>query len=278
MLLTLLTLLRLPNSLEIVIKPSFKMAKILQFKNLTNSYSCSIEFRKAGLFPGPQYTITGFIADGSGKKCIELEGRWDQYLNAKWLVDTTNRKTGETVEVWRITENNFVENDQYGFSKYAVTLNNLDEELAAVLLPTDSRRRLDRMYLEKGDTDSATKWKRVMEERQRADRKDRKEHWVPLWFHEEQIPTGAEAEATSSTSSTSTSSSSTHNTVSQNIWKHKGTYWKERETRAKSFADGEDVKQPTVAASITDQACDFCSYESTNNTNLTDGSDTVQDG
>lgn len=45
-----------------------------------------------------------------------------------------------------------------------------------VVLTTDSRRRPDRQWLEKGDCDNSTQWKRVAEYRQRIDENDRKEN------------------------------------------------------------------------------------------------------
>jgi len=262
----------------------------LQFKNLTNGYTCNIEFKKGGIFSGPQYNIAGFIFDPTGIKCIELEGRWDQYLNAKWLVDSLNRKTGEIVQIWKIAENSFIENDQYGFSKFAATLNCFDDEMDAVLLPTDSRRRLDRMYLEKGDSDSATKWKRIMEERQRADRKTRKDLWVPTWFHEEKVATmasecasasaSASAPAPASSSSSSSAASSSHGDVDPTkIWTYKGTFWPERDGRAKCLAESAYTGPSSVAKIVSGLACDFTSYEpksaTTTDTTLTDtdGSD-----
>jgi len=145
------------------------------------------------------------------------------------------------LELWKITEDNFV-NDDYGFSKFATTLNTLDEEMENVLLPTDSRRRLDRSYLEKGDYDSATKWKRIMEEKQRADKLTRAakhEDWVPVWFKEEPVPiTGGSDPQTSS------------------YWTFKGKLWEERERG-----------QSLIPLAIVGLACDFTSYEPKSATN-----------
>lgn len=45
------------------------------------------------------------------------------------------------------------------------------------VLPTDSRRRLDSRFLKAEETNKATAWKRVAENKQRADEKERNEAW-----------------------------------------------------------------------------------------------------
>jgi len=257
----------------------------LNVKNMKNGISSTVVFRKAGLFQGPQYEISGVVVDINGNTCVEIEGRWDQYVNAKWLVDTANRKAGEIVEIWRIPEGNFIENHPFGFTQFAATLNTMDDDMEWALLASDSRRRLDRLHLEKGDYDTATKWKRVMEEKQRSDRKSRKETWNPVWFHETEVPVGAvtmglpPSSSSSSPSSSSTTSSTSPQTVgdfpSITMWTHNGSFWTEKDKREKAN-DG----QYFVPAHIAGQACDFTSYEpkvspTTTDTTLTDtdGSD-----
>jgi len=61
----------------------------------------------------------------------------------------------------------------YRLTKFATSLNYFPPELKYVLLPTDSRRRLDRFYLERGHSEYATLWKKVGEYRQREDHRAR---------------------------------------------------------------------------------------------------------
>jgi len=239
----------------------------LNFKNLTNGVTCSIEFRKAGLFQGPQFDITGFVCDKDGRQCIKIEGRWDEFVTMEWLVDSLEGKKGEKKEVWRITSDNFVPGDQYGFSKFTTSLNTLDEELDAILPTTDSRRRLDRMYLEKGKTDVATTWKRTMEDRQRADRRNRKEHWVPTWFKEDIVEDCFVETA---------NGDGTVSKEPMKFWKYVGNYWEQRDKQLKTAVqEGLDFAQTIqVPSYVHGLACDFANYESkstaTTETNITD--------
>jgi hypothetical protein len=50
----------------------------------------------------------------------------------------------------------------------------MSDAMSKFVLPTDSRRRLDRYYLQMGDVEKATQWKRVAEFQQREDEKARK--------------------------------------------------------------------------------------------------------
>lgn len=50
----------------------------------------------------------------------------------------------------------------------------MSETMAKHVLSSDSRRRLDRYYLQMGDVEKATQWKRVAELQQREDEKARK--------------------------------------------------------------------------------------------------------
>lgn len=61
----------------------------------------------------------------------------------------------------------------------------MDAEYEAVLPATDSRVRSDRRHLEHEDLDTAAAEKHRLEEKQRADRREREakhEHWTPRYF------------------------------------------------------------------------------------------------
>jgi len=119
------------------------------------------------------------------KKLVKLEGKWSENLFGKWLEDTEFVQKNEIRSLWKIDMKSFL-NDQYNYTQFTVSLNRMTETEEFVVLPSDSRRRLDRKYLEKGNTDTATYWKKLIEDRQRLDRKSRKIPWQPIWFRKEE--------------------------------------------------------------------------------------------
>jgi hypothetical protein len=73
----------------------------------------------------------------------------------------------------------------YGFSLFALQLNELTPIEDGFLAPTDSRLRPDQSAFEHGDVDKAEALKAQVEEKQRAKRREGKEP-KPRWFREEE--------------------------------------------------------------------------------------------
>jgi hypothetical protein len=211
---------------------------VLNIRNLDGSLSCTLNFKKSGLFQGTQFKVEGFIEDKTGKKLVKLEGRWDETMNAKWLEDTPANKKGKTKKLWTISTHGTP--DKNNFSSYTRSLNDFDKELTEILLPTDSRRRLDRRFLEVGETDTATYWKKIMEERQRTDRKTRANTWQPLWFKRDEHFEGADGKG---------------------LWVYNGDYWEQRRKKVDAMKKGQEYRhflRPTLVLGL---ACDFSSYQ-----------------
>jgi hypothetical protein len=176
--------------------------------------------------------ITGKIQDSEGNQCVDLKGEWDQFIEGTWLAEK------KTEVIWRLPEDNFT-NDQYHFPKFAVGLNNLDERLENILPPTDSRLRHDRRKLEAFEYDNSTRMKKIMEERQRADKKRRielGEEWVPQWFHKIPDEDGG------------------------HTWVYSGDYWEQRDQKIKNLEDGLDVGDLLNGGNAKNTASDFKSY------------------
>ena len=73
----------------------------------------------------------------------------------------------------------------YGFTRFAIELNEFTEDLKSELPPTDTRFRPDQRCLENGQVEKAELEKHRIEEMQRMRRKDmeaRGLHHQPLWF------------------------------------------------------------------------------------------------
>jgi len=148
--------------------------------NLKTGDRCVVTFEKAGFFDDKANTrVKGFITNKEGKKMIKLSGTWDDHLNALWLEDTEDYPKGHKLQVWKTFGENYGENS-YRMTKYAMTFNYMSSTMSKFVLPTDSRRRLDRYYLQMADVEKATQWKRVAEFQQREDEKNRKKKFEEL--------------------------------------------------------------------------------------------------
>uniref|UniRef100_A0A6B2L4H8 Oxysterol-binding protein n=1 Tax=Arcella intermedia TaxID=1963864 RepID=A0A6B2L4H8_9EUKA len=209
---------------------------LLDIKSTNGSLSCIVNFKQSGyFFQGTQYQIDGFIFHKDGKKLVKLEGRWDTQLTGTWLVDTPTTKAGETKLLWKNVTKPIIQ-PEYNFTPFTASLNDCNEIMEKVLLPTDSRRRLDRLFLQNGDTDNATQWKKVMEETQRTDRKNRNtDQWDPVWFK----PSDQDAD--------------------KNLWVYVGGHWEQREERLKLVTEGKECGDAFPKA-ICGLACDFLNY------------------
>jgi len=161
------------------------------------------------------------------------------------IVKTEKIKKGTTKRPWEIPQNS--EPPKNGLlPPFSASLNEFDDRLADVLLPTDSRRRLDRLFLEKGDYDTATYWKKVMEDRQRVDRKKRKNEWTPLWF--KQID------------------DDTHET--KRMWVYSGDYWEQRQKKVTLLDAGakKEASELLFPEKVVGLACNFMAYNTPSKT------------
>lgn len=73
----------------------------------------------------------------------------------------------------------------YGFTRFAMELNELDSETIKFLPSTDTRFRPDQRALEEGDLDAAEEMKLTLEQKQREKRKRNEGEGIvlmPRWF------------------------------------------------------------------------------------------------
>lgn len=107
--------------------------------------------------------------------------------------------------------------EYYGFTYFAMSLNEITKDIEGKLPPTDSRLRPDQRAFEEGNVDKAEELKQQLEGAQRERRKEGKAP-NPHWFHEDKSETPS--------------------------WQYGGsdgtTYFK---TRAKVFGDQEKMKK-----------------------------------
>jgi hypothetical protein len=108
----------------------------------------------------------------------------------------------------------------YGFTRFAIELNEFTEDLKDQLPPTDSRFRPDQRQLENGSVEKAELEKHRIEDMQRTRRKEMEakgEHHQPLWFVED-------------VDNTSTSYSK-----NEKEWTFNNQYWMKREQGFKNM-------------------------------------------
>ncbi|XP_051977534.1 oxysterol-binding protein-related protein 1-like isoform X2 [Xyrauchen texanus] len=183
---------------------------------------CCLNFKPCGLFGKELHKVEGYILDKSKKKVCVLYGKWTECMyivdpvtfeahkkNDKKALEekksskqssvaeseeTPQQGGGDSLEVipgsqllWRIAPRPANSAQMYSFTSFAMQLNELDNEIEAVIPKTDSRLRPDIRAMENGDIDLASEEKKRLEEKQRAARKNRSksdEEWKMRWFHQ----------------------------------------------------------------------------------------------
>uniref|UniRef100_A0A3P9HY51 Oxysterol-binding protein n=1 Tax=Oryzias latipes TaxID=8090 RepID=A0A3P9HY51_ORYLA len=182
---------------------------------------CVLNFKPCGMFGKELHKVEGYIQDKNKKKHCVIYGKWTECM---WSVDAQayeahkkSEKKGdrkqkneelrrsendeadnmpevqETVSVvpgstllWRIDSRPAHSSRMYNFTTFAMSLNELEPGMEAMLAPTDCRFRPDIRAMENGNIDEASKEKERLEEKQRAARKERAkndEDWPTRWFH-----------------------------------------------------------------------------------------------
>ncbi|KAG7165062.1 Oxysterol-binding protein-related protein 1-like 1 [Homarus americanus] len=102
--------------------------------------------------------------------------------DSSYSIDIPNSST-----LWEADPRPLTSPQYYHFTLFAMSLNELSEELRRTLGPTDCRLRPDIRLLESGDIDAAANEKNRLEEKQRDARKSRKkgkEEWKARWFEQ----------------------------------------------------------------------------------------------
>lgn len=96
-----------------------------------------------------------------------LSGKWNEEIIAQ------RSDTYEERVIWKANPLPYQHDHQYYFTKFAINLNTLPDNLAAKIPHTDSRHRPDQKALECGDFDRAASEKLRLEQKQREARKYR---------------------------------------------------------------------------------------------------------
>nr|XP_033467861.1 oxysterol-binding protein-related protein 7 isoform X1 [Epinephelus lanceolatus] len=168
----------------------------------SNICTCKITFVKSRYWGSDtnKNEVQGTVLDQSGSVIHRFGGLWHEGI----FCDTL--PTPQCV--WKPNPQPKDYQLYYGFSTFAMELNELTPDLLPLLPPTDSRLRPDQRMLEEGKVDEADKKKDDIEEFQRERRKElikRGEEHVPRFFKKAKDSCG------------------------RDVWLTNGTYWKLRE-------------------------------------------------
>lgn len=131
---------------------------------------CKITFIKAKYWNSSVNEVEGTVTDQKGKVVHRLFGKWHE---AVYCGDPPSATC-----VWRASAIPVEYEKYYGFTKFAIELNELQPSLKLLLPPTDTRLRVDQRLLEEGKLEEAEEQKQRIEEMQRERRKTLEESHV----------------------------------------------------------------------------------------------------
>ncbi|KAM9284981.1 oxysterol-binding protein-related protein 2 isoform 3-T4 [Morus bassanus] len=198
---------------------------MVEIVNHSTGDKCVLNFKPCGLFGKELHRVEGYIQDKNRKKLCIIYGKWTECLwctdpttyetykkNEKRggeqkklkpsedVIKSENDEADDMPEVqdtvqfipgskllWRINCRPPNSSQMYNFTSFAVSLNELEKGMEAILAPTDCRLRPDIRNMENGNMDVASKEKERLEEKQRAARKERAKdevEWHTRWFHQ----------------------------------------------------------------------------------------------
>ncbi|KDR22246.1 oxysterol-binding protein-related protein 6-like [Zootermopsis nevadensis] len=139
--------------------------------------NCKLTFVKASYWSAKRHEVFGVVTNEEGKVVRNLFGKWSEALYCG--VAPSARC------VWRPGTMPEEYEMYYGFTRFAMELNELDPDMAKYLPITDTRFRPDQRLLEEGNLSAAETLKLQLEQAQR-DRRKRKElegiQHEPRWF------------------------------------------------------------------------------------------------
>ncbi|KAL7869218.1 hypothetical protein AOLI_G00132060 [Acnodon oligacanthus] len=172
-------------------------------RNLNSSVcTCKITFVKSRYWGSDanKNEVRGQVLDQSGNVVHQFGGFWHEGIFCDTLPNPQC--------IWKPNPQPKDYILYYGFSNFAMEMNELTPDLKPLLPPTDSRLRTDQRMLEEGRVEEADKKKDEVEEKQRERRKilsKRGEEHIPRFFRKSIDAAG------------------------RDVWVTNGTYWNLRE-------------------------------------------------
>ncbi|XP_074124797.1 oxysterol-binding protein-related protein 3 isoform X2 [Sminthopsis crassicaudata] len=133
-------------------------------KNLNeDSCHCKVNFIKAKYWSTNSHEIEGTVFDKGGKAVRRLFGKWHESIYSGTRSSSTC--------IWRAHPMPKGHEQYYGFTQFALELNELDPLTKPYLPSTDTRFRPDQRFLEEGNIEEAETHKQRIEQMQRERRR-----------------------------------------------------------------------------------------------------------
>ncbi|XP_011626579.1 oxysterol-binding protein-related protein 3A [Amborella trichopoda] len=151
--------------------------------NMTTGDKVVLYFQPCGWFGAGRYEVDGYVYNAEEEPKILITGKWNEAMHYQ-PCDLEGEPLPETElkEVWRVAL--APANDKFQYTHFAHKINSFNTA-PKNLLASDSRLRPDRYALELGDLMKAGSEKSSLEERQRAEKRNREakgHQFVPRWF------------------------------------------------------------------------------------------------
>ncbi|GAA6060031.1 hypothetical protein JCM10212_001028 [Sporobolomyces blumeae] len=168
---------------------------------------CTLTFKPRGWRGGNASEIKGEVVDKNGKKSWDIAGKWSSQLVARRVgagsgelapdaalpTNGAGEVAPEYIRLWKNSHK--PPNMPFNLTPFAITLNDINDELKPWLPPTDCRLRPDQHAFEQGKFERANELKTDLENHQRQTRRQRETGELPphrpRWFrHEKDKDTG----------------------------------------------------------------------------------------
>uniref|UniRef100_A0A8C9NRA4 Oxysterol-binding protein n=1 Tax=Serinus canaria TaxID=9135 RepID=A0A8C9NRA4_SERCA len=170
---------------------------VVEIINHSTGDKCVLNFKPCGLFGKELHRVEGYIQDKHVPLLLcqmlslfqneeDIKSENDEADDMPEVQDTVQFIPGSKL-LWRINSRPPNSSQMYNFTSFAVSLNELEKGMEAILAPTDCRLRPDIRNMENGNMDVASKEKERLEEKQRAARNERAKdevEWHTRWFHQ----------------------------------------------------------------------------------------------
>ncbi|KAK9126972.1 hypothetical protein Scep_015818 [Stephania cephalantha] len=151
--------------------------------NLTTGDKVLLCFQPCGWFGAGRYEVDGYVYNAAEEPKLLMTGKWNESISYQPCDMEGEPLPGtELKEVWRVSD--MPENDKFQYTYFAHKINSF-ETAPTNLLASDSRLRPDRCALQKGDPSKAGAEKSSLEEKQRAEKRNREQEghqFTPRWF------------------------------------------------------------------------------------------------